>query len=137
MSRYASTGKPEAEGPPMLKTVALTLLSASLGMGAAVALTLSHGVQQNRQTTGQANEQASTQTPRQTTPRQTIPLQSTAPASQRQQQVAVLSPAISPDQPALPRLKPRPRPETRPYAHAPDTHGDETHTNAARSETAT
>ena len=93
----------------MLKTVALLLLSVSLGMGGAVALTLSHGAQHERHASFPAHE------PQPEMRQTSAGTQAALPAS------ALAAPALAhpvalPDQaalvvqPDLPRLQPRPRP---------------------------
>ncbi len=93
----------------MLKTIALLLLSVSLGMGGAVALTLSHGAQHERHASFPAHE------PQPEMRQTSAGTQAALPAS------ALAAPALAhpvalPDQaalvvqPDLPRLQPRPRP---------------------------
>lgn len=89
----------------MLKPIALLLLSVSLGMGGAVALTLSHGVQHERHASFPAYE------PKPAMRQTSAALPATAPAAS-----APAHPVALPDQaalvvqPDLPRLQPRPRP---------------------------
>lgn len=88
----------------MLKTAALILVSATLGMGGAVALTLSHGVQQDRLASPKPLAAPG------------LPPQ---PAAQAAPQI--LPAVAAAEQPGLPRLLPRPRParpETLPAAVA-------------------
>ena len=95
----------------MLKTAALILVSATLGMGGAVALTLSHGVQQDRQASRQASPQPLAAPG--------LPPQPAVAAAQAAPQI--LPAVVAAEQPGLPRLLPRPRParpETLPAAVA-------------------
>ena len=91
----------------MLKTAALILLSATLGMGGAVALTLSHGVQQDRQQDRLATRQAS---PKPLSDPSLRPQPAVAAAQAAPQSLPAAPSAAEANQPALPRLLPRPRP---------------------------
>lgn len=98
----------------MLKTAALILVSATLGMGGAVALILSHGVQQDRLASRQASPKPD--------PAPGLPPQPVVAALQKAPQIPPAAPAsAAAEQPGLPRLLPRPRParpETLPAAVA-------------------
>ena len=87
----------------MLKTAALILLSATLGMGGAVALTLSHGVQQDRLATRQAS-------PKPLSDPGLRPQPAVAAVQAAPQILPAAPSAAEANQPGLPRLLPRPRP---------------------------